>query len=352
MPAILSVSHASPPNAFRQEFLKEAVAHLYADRIPEADAQRIRDVFEHSRIRERSFMMPLDWYLAPRTAEERNRVYMEKGLELLVRASRGCLENAGCPPDRVDHVIFVSTTGLSTPSLDSHLINELGLPRNTTRLPVWGLGCAAGAAGIARAFDYCLAHPDARVLLAALETCSLNFAEEDLSKKNLVAMSLFADGCAAVLVAGDAVDSEGPRILATRSHLFPDSYRIMGWDVVEKGFRLVLSPKLPELIRAELRPLVDAFLISRDLTRSDISHYLTHPGGARVLDSIREALGLSNGGLRLSEEVLRDFGNVSSVSVLIVLERWMDDEGERTPGYGLLSSFGPGFSAELVLLHA
>jgi alkylresorcinol/alkylpyrone synthase len=248
---------------------------------------------------------------------------MEKGLELLVRASRGCLEDAGCPPDQVGHVIFVSTTGLSTPSLDSHLINELGLPRNTTRLPVWGLGCAAGAAGIARAFDYCLAHPDARVLLAALETCSLNFAEEDLSKKNLVAMSLF-----------------------------PDSYRIMGWDVVEKGFRLVLSPKLPELIRAELRPLVDAFLISRDLTRSDISHYLTHPGGARVLDSIREALGLSNGGLRLSEEVLRDFGNVSSVSVLIVLERWMDDEGERTPGYGLLSSFGPGFSAELLLLHA
>jgi alkylresorcinol/alkylpyrone synthase len=352
MPAILSVSHASPPNAFRQEFLKEAVAQLYADRIPEADAQRIRDVFEHSRIRERSFMMPLDWYLAPRTPEERNRVYMEKGLELLVRASRGCLEDAGCPPDQVGHVIFVSTTGLSTPSLDSHLINELGLPRNTTRLPVWGLGCAAGAAGIARAFDYCLAHPDARVLLAALETCSLNFAEEDLSKKNLVAMSLFADGCAAVLVAGDAVDSEGPRILATRSHLFPDSYRIMGWDVVEKGFRLVLSPKLPELIRAELRPLVDAFLISRDLTRSDISHYLTHPGGARVLDSIREALGLSNGGLRLSEEVLRDFGNVSSVSVLIVLERWMDDEGERTPGYGLLSSFGPGFSAELLLLHA
>jgi alkylresorcinol/alkylpyrone synthase len=323
MPAILSVSHASPPNAFRQEFLKEAVAQLYADRIPEADAQRIRDVFEHSRIRERSFMMPLDWYLAPHTPEERNRVYMEKGLELLVRASRGCLEDAGCPPDQVDHVIFVSTTGLSTPSLDSHLINELGLPRNTTRLPVWGLGCAAGAAGIARAFDYCLAHPDARVLLAALETCSLNFAEEDLSKKNLVAMSLF-----------------------------PDSYRIMGWDVVEKGFRLVLSPKLPELIRAELRPLVDAFLISRDLTRSDISHYLTHPGGARVLDSIREALGLSNGGLRLSEEVLRDFGNASSVSVLIVLERWMDDEGERTPGYGLLSSFGPGFSAELLLLHA
>ncbi len=352
MPAILSVFHASPPNAFRQDFLKEAVAQLYADRIPDADAQRIREVFEHSRIRERSFMMPLDWYLAPRTPEERNRVYMEKGLELLVRAAAGCLEDAGCRPDQVDHVIFVSTTGLSTPSLDSYLINELGLPRRATRLPVWGLGCAAGAAGIARALDYCLAHPAARVLVAALETCSLNFAEEDLSKKNLVAMSLFADGCAAVLVAGDAVDAGGPKILAASSHLFPDSYRIMGWDVTEKGFRLVLSPKLPELIRSELRPLVDAFLISQDLTRSDIRHYLTHPGGAKVLDSIREALDLSNGGLRLSEEVLRDFGNVSSVSVLIVLERWKGGAGGSPPGYGLLSAFGPGFSAELVLLHA
>jgi len=352
MPSILSASHASPPNSIRQEFLKTAVAELYSGRIPDLDVQRIHEVFDHSRIRERAFLMPPDWYLAPRTPEERNRVYMEKGLELLVRASRGCLASAGCRPEQVDHVIFVSTTGLSTPTLDSYLINELGLPRKTTRMPMWGLGCAAGAAGISRAFDYCLAHPEARVLLAALETCSLNFMEGDLSKKNLVAMSLFADGCAAVLIAGDAVEAEGPRILATRSHLFPDSYRIMGWDVVEKGFRLVLSPKLPELIRTELRPLVDAFLLSRDLTRSDIVHYLTHPGGAKVIDTIREALDLSNGELRLAEEVLRDCGNVSSVSVLIVLERWMSNGGRADPGYGLLSAFGPGFSAELVLLRA
>ena len=352
MPAILSAAHASPPNTLRQDFLKAAVAQLYSGRIPDDDIQRIHDVFDHSRIRERAFLMPLDWYLSPHTPEERHRVYMENGLELVVRAARKCLESAGCGPGQVDHVIFVSTTGLSTPSLDSYLINELGLPRKTTRLPVWGLGCAAGAAGISRAFDHCLAHPKARVLLASLETCSLNFTEDDRSKKNLVAMSLFADAAAAVLVAGDAVDAEGPRILATRSHLFPDSYHIMGWDVADNGFRLVLSPKLPRLIRAELAPLVDSFLLSNDLSRRDIVHYLTHPGGAKVLDAIGESLGLSGDELRDSGEVLASYGNVSSASVLIVLERWLANGGRTEPGYGLLSAFGPGFSAELVLLQA
>jgi len=352
MPSILSAAHASPSHSLRQDFLKAAVAQLYSGRIPDTDIQRIQDVFDHSRIRERAFLMPMEWYLSPHTREERQRVYMEKGLELLVRASRGCLESAGCRPDQVDHVIFVSTTGFSTPSLDSYLINELGLPRKTTRLPVWGLGCAAGAAGISRAFDYCLAHPEARALLVSLETCSLNFAEDDVSKKNLVAMSLFADGCAAALVAGDAVNGDGPRIMATRSHLFPDSYRIMGWDVGDKGFQLVLSPKLPELVRTEMRPLVDSFLLSNDLSRRDIVHYLTHPGGAKVIDAIGEALELTGNELRDSEEVLADYGNVSSASVLIVLERWLSNGGRTEPGYSLLSAFGPGFSAELVLLQA
>jgi alkylresorcinol/alkylpyrone synthase len=299
-------------------------------------------------------MMPLDWYLSPRTPEERNRVHREKGIELLLRASRACLDAAGCTPEQIGHVIFTTTTGLSTPSLDSHLINELGMSRNTTRLPVWGLGCCAGAAGISRAADYCLAHPEGIVLVSALETCSLNFAPEDLSRKNLVAMSLFADGCAAAIVAGDAA-AKGmaavPRIVATRSHLFPDSAGIAGWDVTDRGFRLVLTPELPGIIRRELGGLLDALLLPHGLRRNDLVHYIIHPGGAKVLDAMKEALGLSNGELRASEEVLRDFGNVSSVSVLLVLERWMADGGSRTPGYGVLASFGPGFSSEMVLVR-
>lgn len=355
MPVILAASHASPPHAVPQEFLKAAVGRLYSGKIPDADVQRIHEVFDHSRIRERAFMMPLDWYLSPRTPEERNRVHREKGLELLVRASFACLEAAECEPERIDHVIFVTTTGLSTPSLDSHLINKLGMSRNTARLPVWGLGCAAGAAGIARAFDYCLAHPEGVVLISALETCSLNFQPDDLSRKNLIAMSLFADGCAAVIVAGDVAakgKAAGPRIVAARSHLLPDSTGIAGWDVTDRGFRLVLTPELPEILRKELGGLVDALLLPNGLKRSDLVHFIIHPGGAKVLDAMREALELSDGGLRISEEVLRDFGNVSSVSVLLVLERWMADEGSKAPGYGVLASFGPGFSSEMVLVQA
>lgn len=354
MPVILSAAHASPPHAIPQDFLKVAVGRMYSGKIPEQDIHRIHEVFDHSRIRERAFMMPLDWYLSPRTPEERNRVHREKGLELLLRASRACLDAAGCGPEQVGHVIFVTTTGLSTPSLESHLINELGMSRNATRLPMWGMGCCAGAAGIARATDYCLAHPEGIVLVTALETCSLNFVPEDLSRKNLVAMSLFADCCAAAIVAGDAAakgKAAGPRIVAARSHLFPDSAGIAGWDVTGRGFRLVLSPEVPEIIKRELGGLLDALLLPHGLQRSDLVHYIIHPGGAKVLDAMKEALGLSNGELRVSEEVLRDFGNVSSVSVLLVLERWMAGEGSRTPGYGVLASFGPGFSSELVLVR-
>jgi alkylresorcinol/alkylpyrone synthase len=354
MPAILSVSHASPPHAIPQEFLKAAVGQLYSGKIPGQDIQRIHEVFDHSRIRERAFMMPVGWYLSPHTPEERNRVHREKGLELLIRASRASLEAAACPPEQVGHVIFATTTGLSTPSLDSHLINGLGMSRNTTRVPVWGLGCGAGAAGIARAFDYCLAHPEGIVLVAALETCSLNFMPDDLSRRNLVAMSLFADCCAAAVVAGDdaAKGKESrPRIVAARSHLLPDSAGIAGWDVTDNGFRLVLTPHLPEILGRELGGLVDALLLAHGLKRSDLVHYIIHPGGAKVLDAMKRALVLSDGELRFSEEVLRDFGNVSSVSVLLVLERWMADEGSKAPGYGVLASFGPGFSSEMVLVR-
>ncbi len=350
MPIILSASHASPSYPIRQDFLAEAVVRLYSGGGNGVDAERIREIFLHSRIRERFFLMPLDWYLSPKTQEERSRAYLEEGTRLLVRASRECLDSAGCSPDRVNHVIFVSTTGMSAPSLDSYLVNELGLPRTASRLPIWGLGCAAGASGISRALDYCLAHPSERALLVSLETCSLNFHGNDLSKKNLVAMSLFGDGCAAVLVGGDESGEEGPRLLASRSHLFPDSYRIMGWDVVENGLRLVLSPALPEVVRRELAPLVDSFLLSQDLRRADIVHFLAHPGGAKVIDAMRESLGLENGELSLSEEVLRDHGNVSSASVLIVLERWLKSDPRE--GYGLISAFGPGFSAELALFRA
>jgi alkylresorcinol/alkylpyrone synthase len=347
MPHIISAAHAFPPHTVPQEAVKEIVSRVFADTVDELE--RLLTVFDNSRIDNRQFMMPLEWYQEPRSQLERTSVYQKQGLKLIEEAAHACLARAGCRPDEVDQVIFVSSTGHATPTLDARLINRLGMRPDTSRLPVWGLGCAAGAVGLSRANDYCLAWPGRRVLLVALECCSLTFMAGDVTKKNLIATSLFADGAAAVLVGGDLAGGCGPSILATRSHLFPDSYRIMGWDFQDDGMQLVLSPKLPLIVRQELSALVGDFLAGYNMNRDDLVHFITHPGGARVVDAYREALRLADEDLRQTEDVLRQHGNMSSVSVLVVLEQWLAAGGMATAGHGLLSAFGPGFSAELLL---
>jgi alkylresorcinol/alkylpyrone synthase len=349
MPRIIAAGHALPPHVVSQKEVRKTAERLFTGKI--ANLKKLLALFDRCRIEERQFMRPLEWYLAARTPSERNRVYQEDGMELLSRAARNCLAAAGMSPDRVDHLIFVSSTGHATPTLDARLINVLGMRPSTTRLPIWGLGCAGGAAGLARAFDHCRAHPRAAVLLNALECCSLTFCEGDLSKKNLVATALFADGAAAVLVVGDEVDLSGPEILATGSHLFPDSYRIMGWDFLDDGMQLVLSPKLPSVVKQALPALIDRFMEGQRLQRSDLVHYVTHPGGAKVLDAYGESLSLALEELEFSAEVLRRHGNISSVTVLVILEKWLNSPRASRPGHGLLSAFGPGFSAELVLFR-
>lgn len=349
MPKIVAAAHAFPTHVVSQQTLKETAGRIFAGKVD--DLERLLAIFDNARIESRQFMMPTQWYLERRTPLERNRVYQQQGLDLVVEAAGKCLAAAGCDPGELDHVIFVSSTGHATPSLDAHLINRLGLRPSTSRAPLWGLGCAAGAAGLSRAFEHCLAYPGHRVLLVALECCSLAFSAGDASKRNLVATSLFADGAAAALVAGDRDPRSGPEIVATRSHLFPDSYRIMGWDFMEEGMQLVLSPKLPLIVREELPHLVEGFLVAHGVGQEELAHYITHPGGARVMDAYRDALRLDGGELRLSEDVLRLHGNVSSVSVLVVLERWLAGNAAKTAGHGLLSAFGPGFSAELLLFR-
>jgi alkylresorcinol/alkylpyrone synthase len=307
-------------------------------------------IFDNSRVAQRHLVMPIDWYLQPRSEEERNRIFIGQGMKLLMEATGKVLQSACVSTAQIDHIIYVNSTGRATPSLDARLINELGFPARTTRLPIWGLGCAGGAAGLSRAWDYCLAHPRGCVLLTALECCSLTLMTQDLSKKNLVGTALFADGAAAVLIAGDEAGGAGPEILATRSQLFPDSYAMMGWNFRDQGMELVLSPRLPALIKREMPGLVDRFLAENGLARKDLRHYLSHPGGAKVIDAVREALDLQAADLQLSEELLNSQGNISSVSILVVLERWMRAHAGRSPGYGLVAAFGPGFSAEMLLL--
>jgi alkylresorcinol/alkylpyrone synthase len=347
MPRIRAAAHAFPRNVVAQESVKDMVCGVFSGAFEDLD--RVRSIFNHSRIETRQFMMPLAWYQQPHSQTERTRIYQQDGLALIAEAASTCLGRAGCRPDEVDQVIFVSSTGHATPTLDAHLINLLGMRPGTSRVPLWGLGCAAGAAGLSRAYDHCLAYPSHRVLLIALECCSLNFKAGDITIKNLIATSLFADGAAAVLIGGDSASEAGPSIFATRSHLFPDTYGLMGWEFQDDGMQLVLSPDLPAVVREELPALVDAFLSAHHLVRQDLQHFITHPGGARVVDAYREALLLSDGDLRQTEAVLRRHGNISSVSVLVVLEQWLEEGGMATAGNGLLSAFGPGFSAELLL---
>ena len=349
MPHILASRTAFAPHAVPQAVVKAAVGQLFAGRMDELP--RLLGVFENSRITSRRLMMPLDWYRQAASVAERNRIYQQQGGELLVAAAGAALQGAGLAAEQIDQVIFVSSTGLATPTLDVRLIDALGLRRDVSRLPLWGLGCAAGASALARACDYCLAHPAARVLVTALECCSLNFIPGDSSRKNLIATAHFSDGAAAAVVAGDEAAGGGVPILATRSCLLPGCSNIMGWDFRDEGMILVLSPRLPVLVKEFLAPQVDGLLAQARVERAAVAHYLLHPGGAKIIDACRAALDLDKTELALSESELNRHGNTSSVSVLAVLADWLEDE-RRRPGYGVLGAFGPGFSIELLLLRS
>lgn len=350
MPKILAVQHALPNNLVSQAEIKEAVRDIFHGKVDDLD--RLLNVFDNSRIERRPILMPLSWYKQSHTAQQRNDIFLDKGYQLAKQAASSCLQEANVAPQNVDHVIFVNSTGHATPTLDAYLINDLGISRSASRAPIWGLGCAGGAAGLSRAYDYCSAHPNALVLLTALECCSLTFMAGDTSKKNMVGASLFSDGAAAVLVAGDRCPSQMPRLIATASHLFPDSYQIMGWNFSNNGMELVLSPKLPSLIKKELAALVDQFLHAHNLSRSMLNYYLSHPGGAKVIDAYQDALDLRSDNLKMTRELLLNHGNMSSVSILILLEKWLYQEAACRRGFGLISAFGPGFSAELLLVES
>lgn len=348
MPKIIAAAHALPSHSPRQFEVCDSICRLFEAGHP--DKTQYCSIFDHSRIEQRRFMMPLTWYFTPRSRAETSRIFQKDGFELVYRAALSCLEKANAPAQSIDHVIFVSTTGMAAPSLDAQLINRLGLPRTASRLPIWGLGCAGGAGGLARAADYCRAYPRRRVLLTALECCSLTFLEADRSKKNLVASALFSDGAAAVLVDGAETGNSGPRMTASGSRLFADSERVMGWDMVDEGLKLVLSPRLPAIVKTELPDLIDSFLSAQGLSRDGLTDYITHPGGAKVIDAFRQALDLPAEALTLTEDHLRRYGNISSVSVLMILEKWLEAKWQPGCGLGLLSAFGPGFSAEMTLL--
>lgn len=352
-PTLVSLATAVPPHTVAQEQVRAMVERMFAG--SDAGSERLLKVFDHSGIAQRHVCMPLDWYVGKRSFEEQNALYVEHALALGTRAARLALERAGTGAKELDHVLFLSSTGIATPSLDAHLSLALGCRPDCRRTPVWGLGCAAGAAGLARARDLALADPSARVLVVAVELCSLTFRREDLDKRNLVAASLFADGAAAVLVQGAAV-APTPRtphrplaLLASSSTLWPETLGVMGWTVKGSGLHVVFSRDIPAIVRERVRPGIDAFLERHALSLADVRHLVAHPGGAKVLAAYAEALGRPSASFAHAYEVLRTHGNMSSPTCLFVLERFLE-RGEIGAGeYALVSALGPGFSAEYVL---
>jgi alkylresorcinol/alkylpyrone synthase len=280
-----------------------------------------------------------------------NEVWIRTAEELGHQAICQALTRAGLGAPDIGALFFVSITGISSPSIDARLVNRTGLSPNIRRIPIFGLGCVGGAAGIARAADYVRAYPRQVAVLLSVELCSLTWQRDDLSMANLISCALFGDGAAAVLIAGSERGLSGPEIVATRSTFYPDTQEVMGWDVSEKGFRIVLSPQVPDVVREHLGKDADAFLAEHDLTRSDIGCWIVHTGGPKVLEAAEAALGLQPRELAVSWDCLRKTGNLSSASVLLVLEEIMTRRRPEPGTWSVLAAMGPGFCSELVLLR-
>jgi len=307
---------------------------------------RLMPIYGNAGIETRYSCVPPEWYETPHGWAEKNRLYLDNAIELIEQAARTAIATAGLIPQDIDATVAVSTTGIATPSLDAILAERLDMRRDIERLPVFGLGCAGGVLGLSRAATIARADPGKTVLLVVVELCALTFRQCDLSKANVVATALFGDGAAAAVV---RCGGNGPAFEHTGEHIWPDSLDVMGWRVEEDGLGVVFSRDIPTLTRTEFRKVTRDFLARRGLETDNVDHFVCHPGGAKVLDALEEAFGLSRGGLVHSRAVLRDYGNMSAATVIFVLERML---AAGCTGRMLLSSLGPGFTAAFLTLLA
>lgn len=344
---ILAVGTAVPKHRIEQKDVRAFAGALFQNNF--RNVERLLPIFENTQITGRNLGQPLDWYGQPHTFPDANALYAEIALEISIAAAKSAIAAANLTPQAIGMVLFVSSTGIVTPSLDGALIQALGMSLNTLRLPIWGLGCAGGVSGLARAAQ--LAQTiDAPVLLVATELCSLTFQHNDRSKANLIATSLFSDGAAAVVVQSQPTAQNRVTLLGQHSTLFPESDAIMGWDVVEGGLKVRIAKSIPALVLREMQPLIQSACDSWGIAPSELHHYVAHPGGAKVLEAYAASLDLPPATFRHAHAVLGQYGNMSSPTVLFVLERYLADV-PPTGDLGLMFALGPGFSAELILFR-
>ena len=345
---IAGAASAFPENYYSQKFLLEQLQRYWSGQLK--NPQMLARLHRNVAVEGRHLAMPYEKYYDLKTWGCANDVWIQVAQELGEQALRRALDRAGLEAAKIGALFFTSVTGISSPSIDALLVNRMRLSPRIKRLPIFGLGCVAGAAGIARAADYVRAYPSEAAALVSVELCSLTIQRQDLTVANLISSGLFADGSAAVIVAGRELNATGPEILSTRSVFYPDTEEMMGWKVSERGFNIVLSPQVPTLIREHLGQDVDAFLGEHGYRRSDIGSWVLHTGGPKVLEATAAALELHDGQLDASWECLKRVGNLSSASVLVVLEDVMGNRRPAPGTLGLLAAMGPGFCSELLLL--
>ncbi len=350
MPTLAAVTKVEFPYKVDQQEVKQYAQALFAPSFPQVE--RLMSVFDNTEIKTRNFCKSLQYYSELHSFQEQNAEYIKIALEYSIKAIEECISNAEINKTDITDIIFISTTGLATPSLDALIINKMRLNQNISRIPVFGLGCAGGVSGFSKSCIIAKANPDAVVLLVVVELCSLTFLRNDFSKSNFVGASLFADGIATCIIMGDNQKKKAKKsikFLATQSKLYYDTVDVMGWEFLNKGFKVLFSQDIPTIISNNIYKDVSSFLDKHNLSISDIKNFIFHPGGKKILSAYEKTLGVSWDFLKNTREVMNNYGNMSSPTVLYVLEKFFSQDFED--GYGLMTTMGPGFSSEMVLLQ-
>jgi len=346
-PTIIATSTTVPSYTVSRDDVKAHMQRVFLLEGSRLDGMMA--IVDNSHVKQRYTIFPLEYTIEPRPLTQTNLEYQEHAIRLGHEAASKCLEEAGMAPEDIDWIITVSCTGFMIPSLDAHLVESMGFRRDVRRLPITELACTAGASAFARAHEFLKAGPGKNVLLISVELPSLTFQRRSFTPANIISSILFGDGAAAAIISTEP--RTGLQILATETFLFPSSLDAMGFDLKDDGFHIILSKDVPDLIRGEIKALVDGFLSRQKLKRSDIAAYLLHPGGRKLMDYMEEELGLCRHKTEPSWVVLNEYGNLSSASLLFVLHDWLRKKHMEHGQYGVMAAFGPGLSAELLLLR-